>query len=66
MNVAVLPHDQTILHQIGHVVVRWLRPQLEQEPSNVRVEKTFADVVGIFVVVDVLMVATVFAGPHQN
>jgi hypothetical protein len=41
-----------------------LREELEEEPANVGVEKTFADVVRIFVVIDMLMVAPMFARPH--
>ena len=64
MNVAMLPHDQRILFQVGHVIEWRLRPKLEQQPADMRVEKSFADVVGIIVVIDVFMMAPMFARPH--
>jgi hypothetical protein len=50
---AILPDDQLILLQVGDVVVRLLGIQLEDEPPDVGVEKTFRDAVGIIVVIDV-------------
>jgi hypothetical protein len=43
-----------------------LRQKFEKKPANVRVEKTFADVVRIFFVIDVLVVPAMFARPHQH
>ena len=63
---SMLPHDQRIFLKIGNVIERWLRQEFEQQPSNVGVEKTFADVVGIFVVVDMFVVASMLACPHQD
>src|SRR6476620_654591 len=66
MDVAMLPHYPRVLLQIVHVIERRLRQKFEKEPADVRVEKTFADVVRIFVVIDVFMVPAMFARPHQH
>src|SRR5262249_35927598 len=41
-------------------------PELEQQPADVGVEKTFADVVRVLFVIHVFMMATVVACPHQD
>jgi len=66
MNMSMLPHHQRIFFEVGHVVERRLRPQLEQQPADVRVEKPLADVVRIAVVIDVFMVPAMLARPHQD
>src|SRR6266516_6995518 len=66
MNMSMLPHHERILFQIGHVIERWLWQELEQQPANVGVEKTFTDVVRVFVVIHMFMMAAVFACPHQH
>ena len=66
MNMPMLPHDQRIFFEIGHVIERRLRLKLKQEPADVRVEKTFADVVRVFVVIDMFMMPTMFTCPHQH
>ena len=66
VNISMLPHDQRIFLQIGHIIERRLRPELEQQPPDMRVEKTFGDVVRVFLVIDMFMMATMLAGPHQN
>src|SRR6267143_3560462 len=63
---SMLPHHQRIFLQIGHVIERRLGPELEQQPADVRVEKTFCDVVRVFLVIDMFMVAPMLACPHQN
>ena len=40
--------------------------ELEQQPANVGVEKTFGDVVRVFVVIDMFMMAAMFARPHED
>ncbi len=52
--------------QIVYVIERRLREELEQKPPNVRVEKALADVVRIFLVIDVFVMAAMFARPHQH
>lgn len=66
VNVAVLPHRERIFFQIVHVVERGLRKRLEQQPADMRVEKSLGYVVRIFVVIDMFMVATMLAAPHQR
>ena len=66
MNVAMLPHHQSVFFQIVYVIERRLREELEQKPPNVRVEKALADVVRIFLVIDVFVMAAMFARPHQH
>ena len=63
---AMLPHDQWIFFQVGHVIERWFWPQLEQHPANVRVEKTFSDIVRISVVIDMFMMSAMVTCPHQD
>ncbi len=66
VNMTMLPHHQRIFLQIGHVIERRLGPELEQQPANVRVEKAFSDVVRVFVVIDMFVMAPMLARPHQN
>ena len=66
MNMSMLPHHQRIFFQIGHVIDRRLRPELEQKPADVRMKKSFADVVRIFVVIDVFMMPAMIARPHKD
>ena len=66
MNMSVLPHDQRIFLQIGNIIEGRLGQKLEQQPANVCVEKTFGDVVRVFVVIHMFMMAAMFAGPHEN
>ena len=66
MNVAMLPHHQRIFFQIGYVIKGRLRPQLKQQPANVRMKKSFADVVGIVVMIDMFVVPAVIARPQQD
>jgi len=62
----MLPHYQGIFLQIGHVIEWRLRLKLEQHPADVRMKKTFADIVRVFVVVDMFMVPAMIARPHQD
>jgi len=66
MNMSMLPHYQRILLQVRYVIERRLRPELEQEPADVGVEKTFGDVVRVFFVIDMFMMSSVVTRPHQN
>ena len=66
MDMSMLPHDQRIFLEIGYVIERRLWPELEQEPANVGVEKSFGDVVRVLVVIDMFMVPAMFARPEQN
>ena len=65
VDVTMLPKDERIFLQIGHVVERRVRVELEHQPSDVGVKETFRDAIRVFVVVDMLMVGTMFAGPEE-
>ena len=66
MDISVLPDNQAISLQVRHIVVgfRWI--QFENQPANVREEETFRSAVGIIIVIDVLVMAAMFARPHEN
>jgi len=66
MNVLVLPPHQRIFSEIGHVIEWWLRPKFKQQPADVGVEKTFGDVVRIFLVIHMFMMAAMFTRPHKH
>ena len=40
--------------------------KFEQQPADMGVEKTFGDIVRIFVVIDMFMMSAMFAGPHKH
>ena len=63
---SMLPHDQRIFLEIGYIIEGRFWLELEQQPADVGVEKTFADVVRIFIVVDMFMMAAMIAYPHQD
>lgn len=65
MRVFVLPHDEFVFAEVGDVVHWRLRIEFEQKPADVCPEETFRNVVGIFVVVDVFVVAAMVGGPVQ-
>ena len=62
----MLPHDQRIFFEIGYIIEGRFWLELEQQPADVGVEKTFGDVVRIFVVIHMFMMAAVFACPHED
>src|SRR5262249_22706431 len=64
MNISMLPHHQWIPLQIGHVIEWRFRPQLAKEPADVRMEKSFADIVRVFLVIDVFVMPAMIARPH--
>src|SRR5262245_3660498 len=66
MNMSMLPHDQRIFLQVGNVIEGLLWPEFKQQPADVSVEKTLADVVRVFIVIDMFMMAAMVACPHQN
>ena len=63
---AVLPHDQRVAAEIVDIIHRLLWPQFEKEPADVRPEEALADVVGIVIVVDVLVVLAVVRTPIEG
>lgn len=66
LNISILPADKLVPLQVGHVVVGLIRIQFENKPADVRVEKAFRDIIRVVVVIDMLMVAAMFARPHQD
>ena len=66
VNVSVLPDNEPIALQIRNVIKWRKRFQFEHQPADVRVKKPFADVVRILLLVDVLMMRSMFAGPEKN
>src|SRR5262249_54414794 len=66
MNMSMLPHDQRVFLQVGNVIEGRLWPEFKQQPADMGVKKTFADVVRGFIVIDMFMMAAVIACPHQN
>ena len=64
--VFVLPPGELVFLQIAHPGERRFRPLAEEQPADVGVEKSFVDVVGILVVVNMFMVATVVRRPAQR
>src|SRR5437773_683625 len=66
LDISILPTDQLVFLQIGYVVVRLIVIQLEKQPADVRVKKAFRNAIRIIVVIHMLMMAPMFARPHQN
>src|SRR5437763_190291 len=65
MDVPMLPHDKRILFQIGHIIKRRVREELEQEPADVGVKKSFRDVVWVLLTVNVFVMTAMFRRPKQ-
>jgi hypothetical protein len=66
MNVAILPYQEWILFEIRHIIETRQRLELEHQPAHVGIKETFADTIGIVIVVHMLMMAAMFAGPKKN
>ena len=66
MNVAVLPHDQPVLLQVGNVVKGRRRAELEKQPSDVCLEKSFSNVVGVVLMIDMLVMRPMFTRPEKD
>lgn len=66
LDVSILPDHQAISLQVRDIVVRLGWIQFENQPANVREEESFRDAVGIVVVIDVLVMAAMFARPHED
>ena len=63
---AMLPHYQPAASQVGHVVHRWLKPRLEKDPSYVCMPETLLNVVGIVIMVNMLVMATMVGAPDEG
>ena len=66
MHVAMLPGNQRILPQVLNIFVGQIGMELEHEPAHVRVEEALRDIVGIFVMINMLVVGAMLATPHQR
>jgi hypothetical protein len=66
LDVAILPTDELVFLQVGYVVVRLIVLQLEKQPTDMREKEPFRNTVRIIVMIHMLMMAPMFARPHQN
>jgi hypothetical protein len=66
LDVPILPTDELVFLQVGHVVVRLIGVQLEKQPSDMGVKKSFRNTVWIIIVIHMLMMTPMFTRPHQN
>jgi hypothetical protein len=66
VDITMLPGKERVFFQIGDVFKRCLRPQLEHKPADVCVKQTLGNAVGIFIMIDVLMVVPMFGSPPQD
>jgi hypothetical protein len=66
MYVAILLYQEWILFEIRHIIERRQRLELEHQPAHVGIKETFADAIRIVIVVHMLMMAAMFAGPKKN
>src|ERR1043166_3123741 len=66
LDVSILPANELVFLKVGYVVVRLIVIQLEKQPSDMGVKKSFRNTVRIIVVIHMLMMTPVFARPHQN
>ena len=65
VHILVLPHDQFVFPEVGDIVHRWLRIELEKQPTDVRPEEALGDIIGIFVMVDVFVMEAVIGRPVE-
>jgi hypothetical protein len=66
MNVAVLPHNKLVLLQIDNVVKGRRRLELEKQPPDVCLEKSFSNVVGVVLMIDMLVMRAMFTRPEKD
>lgn len=65
LHIAVLPHHQFFLQQVIDVLSGVLGAELEHQPADMSPEKTLGNVVGIFIVIDVLVMRAVVRTPIE-
>src|SRR5207248_7029695 len=63
LDVSMLPADQLVSLKVADVIQGMIGMQFEKEPTDMGVKETFRDAVGIVVIIDILVVAAVLAGP---
>src|SRR5215469_9861195 len=66
MDKTMLPSHERILLQVNYIIERRERLELEHQPADVSVEESFGNAVRVFLVINVLVVSTVFAGPKEH
>ena len=66
VNIAMLPNNQRILLQVSHVIERRERVEFEYQPSDMGMKEAFGDAIRVFIVIDMLVVGTVFTGPEES
>ena len=63
---AILPADELVLLEIGHVVVWLLVVQLKKQPADVRMKEAFRNAIRVIVLIDMFVMPAMFACPHQD
>jgi hypothetical protein len=66
LDVSILPANELVFLQVGYVVVRLIGLQLEKQPTDMRVKKSFRNTVRIIVMIHMFMMTPMFTRPHQN
>jgi LysR substrate binding domain len=66
LDMSMLPADELVSLQVGHVIQWMFGVELEEQPTNMRVEKFLRYAVRIIVMIDMLTMPTVFARPRQS
>jgi hypothetical protein len=66
IDVFVLEADHPVAVEIDDVIERRGRIEFEEEPADVGMEEALADVVGIFLVIDELVVAAMLGAPEEG
>jgi hypothetical protein len=66
INVPVLEADHPVAVEIDDVIERGRRIEFEKEPADVGMEKALADIVGVFLVIDELVVAAMLGAPEEG
>ena len=66
LHMSVLPANKFVLLKIGDIVVWRIWLQLEKQPADVRVKEAFRNAVRVIVMIDMFMMAAMFARPHQD
>ena len=66
VNMAMLPNNQRILLQVSHVIERREWIEFKDQPSDMGMEKAFGDAIWVFIVIDMLVMGTMFTGPQES
>jgi hypothetical protein len=66
LDVSILPANELVFLQVRYVVIRLIGLQLEKQPTDMREKEPFRNTVRIIVMIHMLMMAPMFARPHQD